>query len=302
MMDEEEIKKDMCFLMLGGSHAYGTSVEGSDKDYRGVCIPKDKKYYLGAFASFTHKANWRDEEDMVVYDFRRVMTLLAKGAPGMMDMLFAKEYISRTQYWAKVQQNKHLFYSKYIPTNLYYVAQNHMPKEPAARNSLTTKKTMHAIRNMRMCIEFLTHQEMNIDRTKIDAPELIDIRNGKRRMKSVYDEMDHLTNEYKKLITTTDLPDEVNTDEIDIMSVDIIQDYIDEDIDPKRTYHFRSDYFVNGKWVPYNLVKYRMIQDLEYFYISGILAHNKGNILRASDMSDIQRRILYKMMDRTGLR
>ncbi len=43
----EHLGDNICLLTLGGSHAYGTNVEGSDVDIRGVAIPTKREVLLG---------------------------------------------------------------------------------------------------------------------------------------------------------------------------------------------------------------------------------------------------------------
>ena len=42
----EHLGDNICLLTLGGSHAYGTNVEGSDVDIRGVAIPTKREVLL----------------------------------------------------------------------------------------------------------------------------------------------------------------------------------------------------------------------------------------------------------------
>lgn len=113
-MVNEEVEKCTVFLTLAGSKAYGTSLPTSDTDIRGVCIPQDKSYYLGmGLKKFEQKeGGW--EDDRVIYDFRKSLSLMADGNPNMVDLLFAedKSILKIEPEWEEVRNNKKKFLSK----------------------------------------------------------------------------------------------------------------------------------------------------------------------------------------------
>ena len=113
-MNIEQVKACTVFETLGGSHAYGTNTVGSDIDYRGVCIPKDPAYYVGSKV-FEQKDNeWPEDEDKVIFDFRKAVKLMADGNPNMVDLLFTDErhWLMCEDSWRKVVEKRDLFLSK----------------------------------------------------------------------------------------------------------------------------------------------------------------------------------------------
>jgi len=80
--------KDRCvFLTLHGSRAYGTNIEGSDFDYKGICI-SPKKYHYG-FEKF-EQAELK-EPDTVIYEMKKFFNLAAAANPSILEVLFTDE-------------------------------------------------------------------------------------------------------------------------------------------------------------------------------------------------------------------
>jgi uncharacterized protein len=74
-------------LVIRGSHAYGTNVETSDVDYSGVFI-QNMDSLLGN--SYVEQIN-DDSNDIVIYEVRRFLELLAKNNPTVLELLNTPE-------------------------------------------------------------------------------------------------------------------------------------------------------------------------------------------------------------------
>ena len=85
-MDVQELRQKgwINFEMLSGSHAYGTSIEGSDKDFRGVFTLPTKEVLSGRkLEQVSDETN-----DITFYEFGRFLELLEKGNPNVLELLF----------------------------------------------------------------------------------------------------------------------------------------------------------------------------------------------------------------------
>jgi len=71
------------YLVIRGSHAYGTNVPTSDIDYSGVFV-QDLDSILGM--SYIEQIN-DDKNDIVIYELRRFLELLAKNNPTILELL-----------------------------------------------------------------------------------------------------------------------------------------------------------------------------------------------------------------------
>lgn len=113
MKQKDYVEQNTVALMLAGSHAYGTNIEGSDVDLRGVAIMPDKKYYMG-FASHFEQFSESEPEDLTVYDIRKAMHLISNCNPNMIELVFTDERFYRkiTPYWEMILEHKEKFLSK----------------------------------------------------------------------------------------------------------------------------------------------------------------------------------------------
>ena len=80
---DPHLGKHLMFLTIGGSHAYGTNVAGSDVDIRGVAL-NSKEDLLG-LGEFEHHVD--TVTDTTVFSFNKAAKLLRSGNPNMLEQL-----------------------------------------------------------------------------------------------------------------------------------------------------------------------------------------------------------------------
>ena len=98
------------FLTLGGSHAYGTNVEGSDVDVRGVTLNSPQELLgLGHFEQFLN-----NETDTTVYAFNKYISLICNCNPNTIEMLGGEpeHYLMVSPEGQMLLDNKSLFLSQ----------------------------------------------------------------------------------------------------------------------------------------------------------------------------------------------
>jgi len=101
MLDLEEVLKRpeyawvndyrdrLCFITLGGSWSYGTNIEGSDIDVRGVMLPT-----VDELIGLKHFEQRMDAEtDTTLYEFNKFIKLVCNTNPNVVEMLGANQYI-----------------------------------------------------------------------------------------------------------------------------------------------------------------------------------------------------------------
>jgi hypothetical protein len=133
--------------MRHGSHAYGTNIESSDEDFKGVAIPPTKYFY--GFVNKFEQAEFRDPNpDMVIYELRKFMALAADCNPNIIEMLWvdSSDHLLVTSAGEKLlsargaflsQKAKHTFsgyaLSQLKRVNLHYRWLKNPPKAQPTR-------------------------------------------------------------------------------------------------------------------------------------------------------------------------
>lgn len=112
--NNESIKDRIMFITLGGSYSYGTNVETSDIDVRGVSLNTHSSL-IGLYPFEQAVCN---ETDTVIYSFNKLISLLVNCNPNTIELLGCKEdsyYFPNTtsgELGKLLLENKSLFLSK----------------------------------------------------------------------------------------------------------------------------------------------------------------------------------------------
>jgi predicted nucleotidyltransferase len=97
-------------LGLGGSHAYGTNVEGSDVDIRGIALnTKEDVLGGGGFEQVVHEST-----DTTIYSLNKIIGLLSNCNPNTIEMLGLKpeHYLWLSPVGQELLSNRKMFLSK----------------------------------------------------------------------------------------------------------------------------------------------------------------------------------------------
>ena len=176
-----------------GSLSHGTYEREhiDDIDLMGIVNPP-VNYVLGL-------RNWEgvqiiwDDMDVTLYSLHKMIRLLLKSNPNVLGFLWMPDYVVSTPALEILIENRDAFSSRfaYNPFVKYAEAQlNDMErsvykgylgkkrKELRDKFGYDTKHAAHCIRILRMGAEFLESGRMHVDRSNLDAEQLIEIRNG----------------------------------------------------------------------------------------------------------------------------
>ncbi len=113
-MQKELVEQNTIFMTVAGSRAYGTDTPTSDWDYRGVCIIPDKSLYFGTGLNKFAQMDKGFDDDRVVYDLRKFISLAMESNPNIIELLFTDEHhcIKSTKWFDMVKEHKDKFLSK----------------------------------------------------------------------------------------------------------------------------------------------------------------------------------------------
>jgi predicted nucleotidyltransferase len=187
------LKERMILLTVAGSRAYGTNVEGSDVDYKGVCIPPEEYYFgLETFAEYanTDGKNWSDAKDLSISHVNKFVANAMKGVPNDIEILFVRpeDIAYKNKYGEELISHRHDFLSKAIKHKFGGYTHSQIQKllvknsngtgrvDLIERFGFDTKFAMHAVRLLTSGIEILKTGDFATYRGNRDF--LLDIRNG----------------------------------------------------------------------------------------------------------------------------
>lgn len=231
-------------LAYRGSIAHGTyepsSEPGSidDKDAIAVAVP-GLDHYIGQrqFGSRGTVEIVRDPWDIVVYEARKAIHLLAKGNPNVLAMLWLERplYIDLTPPGERLLEARDLFASRstfhsftgYAHAQLLKMERGAFKgymgekrQRLVEQHGYDTKNAAHLIRLLRMGVEFLRDGELQV--TRPDASELLAIKHGEWTLERVKLEAERLFRHAEDAHAASTLPDKPDPDAINTLTVDVI--------------------------------------------------------------------------------
>jgi predicted nucleotidyltransferase len=140
--------KNIILLSLGGSHAYGTNIPGSDVDIRGIAL-NSKEEILGT-ANFEQVVN--EATDTTIYSIRKIISLLSSCNPNTIEMLGLKpeHYLYLSSIGQELLDNKKLFLSKRAKYSFggYAFAQLRRLDNKAARTIEQAEREQHILNSI----------------------------------------------------------------------------------------------------------------------------------------------------------
>lgn len=110
LRDNEHLGRNIIFLTLGGSYAYGTNVEGSDVDIRGCALNRKEEILTGQnFEQFVNA-----DTDTTIYSFNKLVKLLLNCNPNTIELLgcLPEHYMYVSPIGREMLDNRDMFLSK----------------------------------------------------------------------------------------------------------------------------------------------------------------------------------------------
>jgi predicted nucleotidyltransferase len=210
-----------------------------DKDTMAFCVPPIDYYFgLSEFHSRGTQEIKSGEWDIVVYEARKGIRLLAGGNPNVLSLLWLREnyYIDVTPAGRLLLENRDDFVGRHVYKPFVgYATQQLYKMEHGAfkgymgdkrkaiveRHGYDTKNAAHLIRLLRMGIEFLRDGELNVDRH--DAVELLAIKHGEWTLERVKDEAQRLFRRAEEVADRSTLPVRPDRGRVNDLCVEVVR-------------------------------------------------------------------------------
>lgn len=243
--EHRSVRQEMVLMAWRGSVAHGTYRPNTDphsiddKDLMGIVVPDEYTLVgLNQFGSRGTLEIQRNPWDVVVYEYRKALSLLEKGNPNILCLLWMPEemYLHIGDAGRLLLERRELFSaaSAFAPFRGY--AQSQLKKMRGGayqgymgekRRALVdefgydTKNASHLIRILRQGIEFLASGEMVVVRH--DAEELLEIKRGEWSLERVLREARALDDALAIAAEHCVLPERPNRAEINRLAVDMVR-------------------------------------------------------------------------------
>lgn len=224
-----------------GSVIYGTNIETSDTDYKGVCIPP-KEYYLGLKSINEYnksggknfgERNTKNDIDVVICHINKFVRDAMNGVPNNLDILFCRDedVIYRDEFGKALRDIRKEFLSKEIFKKFsgYALAQKHKIEvkrsHGVGRQDLVeeygydTKFAYHAVRLILGATEILETHDYHSYRPEREW--LIEIRKGKYTMDELFEIFEKLDTKLKETYEKSTLRSKPDYNKINNWLIDI---------------------------------------------------------------------------------
>ena len=215
LRNNEHLGDNVMLLTVGGSHAYGTNIEGSDLDIRGVALNRPQELIgLSSFEQFVNT-----ETDTTIYSFNKIVNLLLNCNPNTIEILGTKpEHVFQiTEEGQMLRDNIDLFLSQRCINSFggYATAQLRRLQNSLARDNYPqAEKEKHILGSI---MNQMTHLQANYsdftgeeiklylddtDRPDFEQEIFMDVKLSHyslRDFKDIYSEMHNVVKDYGKL-------------------------------------------------------------------------------------------------------
>lgn len=153
LSENEHLGKNIILIGLGGSHAYGTNIETSDLDVRGVALNRKREILTNEnFEQFVN-----EETDTTIYSFNKIISLLTNCNPNTIEILGLKKehYLYLSSIGQELLDNSKLFLSQkaFASFGGYATAQLRRLDNKSARNLNQSEHEQHILNSINTASE-----------------------------------------------------------------------------------------------------------------------------------------------------
>lgn len=211
---DQRLGRNLLFLTVGGSHAYGTNVESSDLDIRGCTLNSPADILSNEnFEVFTH-----NDTDTIIYAFNKLLFLLSNCNPNTIEMLGNRPefYFFVSSIGQELIDNSHMFLSKKAVYSFggYATAQLRRLENKSSRVTSQSRRELHILNSIMNAYHTFPEKYFSFDDDSIrlyidqsmqenmDTEIFMDIRLTHyplRDYKAMWSEMHNIVKDYSKI-------------------------------------------------------------------------------------------------------
>lgn len=214
LKENEHLGENIILLGLGGSHAYGTNIETSDLDIRGVAL--NRKMDILTNNNFEQFVN--EETDTTIYSFNKMIALLSNLNPNTCEILGLKKehYLYLSPIGQELLDNTDMFLSQkciqtfggYANSQLYRLKQKSthaMQQSDLEKHILKTIESLHSDFNSKYSSLSEDQLKLYIDKAVqegYDTEIFMDVRLTHYPVRdycSIWNELQHIVTSYNKI-------------------------------------------------------------------------------------------------------
>lgn len=214
LRNNEHLKDNILFLVVSGSYAYGTNIETSDLDIRGVALERETDILgLTNFEQYIDKYS-----DTVIYSLKKFLKLAKECNPNIIEMLYSEpcHYFYVSPLGRIILENRDLFLTKRAVYTFggYAYQQLSRIQNAYARDKLTDHRKLEhitrSIENVSNAFEINYKIPQNSIKAYVGTYQnkdneeiLVDLNLSHyplSRLKNLVDNMNNVTREYNETI------------------------------------------------------------------------------------------------------
>jgi predicted nucleotidyltransferase len=224
-----------------GSISHGTYVPSSDPqhiddvDILMILVPPAEA--LVGLDQFDHWVWLKDELDVVSYSARKLAHLMLKGNPNVLGLMWLPDscVLKAHPLWKNWLENRRAFLGPIVHKSFagYAYSQLHRLGSPNTRGYMgrerkelfqrygyDLKNAAHCLRLLRMGCELMETGDMHVDRTDIDAAELIEVKAGGWTLGQVQREAERGFKRMQQAAERSMLPEHPDLERVERLLVD----------------------------------------------------------------------------------